>query len=162
MSAMLYAALCLALGQAPDETAMRVDWSVAVGAHGAIADARRDYVRAVNAGQATAESLYTRDALGNDGGSGPMAARAAAFVARLHALAADRPAATITLVPHRFAHAENMGSETGTFVETRSRAGRSEIVEGLYVAVYSRGPDGRWRIAMEVRTTGSRAPLAVW
>src|SRR6185437_5921334 len=49
--------------QLPEDPSMRVDWSTAVGADSAIADVRRDYVRAVNSGDGLPESLFTADAL---------------------------------------------------------------------------------------------------
>ena len=62
MPFLLHVALGLVL-QTPEDAAMRVDWSAAVGADTAIADVRRDYVRAVNSGSGLPESIFTQDAL---------------------------------------------------------------------------------------------------
>jgi hypothetical protein len=32
----------------------------------------------------------------------------------------------------------------------------------VYVTIYSRADDGRWRIALEIRTTGRAPALGVW
>jgi ketosteroid isomerase-like protein len=158
---MLCAALCLALGPAPSDNLMHVDWSTAAGVDTAIADVRRDYVTAINAHDARAEAFYAADAVGALS-SGPIVNGAPALTARLRtALDANLQDVTITLTPQRFVIDGATGSETGTFVETTSAA-QGRTVEGVYVTIYSRGADGQWRIAMEVRTTGSRTPLAVW
>lgn len=159
---MLCAALCLALGPAPSDNVMHVDWSTAAGVDTAIADVRRDYVTAVNAHDARAEAFYAPDAVAALS-SGSIVNGAPALTARLRtALDADLPGVTITLTPQRFVIDGATGSETGTFVETTAATPPGRAVEGVYVTIYSRGADGQWRIAMEVRTTGSRTPLAVW
>jgi ketosteroid isomerase-like protein len=160
MTFLLSAAMCLAL-QSPEDPAMRVDWSTAVGADSAIADVRRDYVRAVNSGEGLPESFFTADALATRG-TGPMLAGPAALAAPSRAVPADGNRITLTLVPRHYAISGDKGAETGTFVETVPDGRRVDSVEGLYVTIYSRTPDGRWQIAMEVRATGSRAPIAVW
>jgi ketosteroid isomerase-like protein len=160
MPFLLHAALCFAL-QTADDAAMRVDWSAAVGADSAIADVRRDYVRAVNSGEGLPESFFTSDALAARG-TGPMIAGAAALAAPSRAVAADGSRITLTLVPRRYAISGDKGAETGTFLETVTDGRRVDSVEGLYVTIYSKTPDGRWQIAMEVRATGSRAPVAAW
>jgi ketosteroid isomerase-like protein len=129
----LCAALCLALGSAQSEGVMRVDWSSAMGADSEVAAARRDFVAAVNAGDPAAESFYAPDAV---------------------AMTLDRAHRTFTLVPRRFDVGKDIGSETGTYVETRSEGAEHTTVEGLYVTIYTRGRDDRWRVAMEVWTTG--------
>jgi hypothetical protein len=63
-------------------------------------------------------------------------------------------ARTLTLVPRRFDVGKDTAAETGTYTEGRADAGTT-TVEGLYVTVYRRGADNRWRVAMEVWTTGS-------
>jgi ketosteroid isomerase-like protein len=154
------AAFCLASWMAPASTDLiRVDWSVASNADTPIAAVRREYVTAVNARAASVGALYTTDALGifTDG-------------ERAEAVAGRQPstndpgegAATVTLVPRRFVISGDTGSETGTFVETLRAPERSMTVEGMYVTIYARDADGRWRIAMEVRTRGGRQPLAAW
>ena len=160
MSIVLHTALCLAL-QIPGDAAMRVDWSAALGSDTAIADLRRDYVRAVNSGQGLPESFFTADALAAKG-AGPFLAGAAALAAPSRAAAPDGNRITLTLVPRRYAISGDKGAETGTFVETVTDGRRVDSVEGLYVTIYSRTPDGRWQIAMEVRATGSRPAVAAW
>jgi len=91
-----------------------------------------------------------------------MLAGPAALAAPSRAVPADGNRITLTLVPRHYAISGDKGAETGTFVETVSDGRRVDSVEGLYVTIYSRTPDGRWQIAMEVRATGSRAPIAVW
>jgi ketosteroid isomerase-like protein len=160
MSIVLHTALCLALQTAGDG-AMRVDWSATVGADTAIANVRRDYVRAVNSGAGLPESFFTADALAARG-TGSVLAGAAALAAPSRAVPAEGNRITLTLVPRRYAISGDKGAETGTFVETVSDGRRVDSVEGLYVTIYSRTPEGRWQIAMEVRATGSRSPIAVW
>ena len=160
MSIVLHTALCLALQMAGD-AAMRVDWSTAVGSDSAIADVRREYVRAVNSGRGLPESFFTNDALAARG-AGPFLAGAAALAAPSHAASADGSRITLTLVPRRYRINGDKGAETGTFIETVSDGGQVDSVEGLYVTIYSRTADGRWQIAMEVRATGTRAPIAAW
>ena len=130
---LLSAALCLVLNQAQSESPVRVDWSAAKGVDTEVAAARRELVRALNAGDPGSDSFYTADALG---------------------MTPDRTHAALTLVPRTFDVGKDTASETGTYVETRSD-GAKETVEGLYVTIYSRGSDQRWRVAMEVWTTGS-------
>jgi ketosteroid isomerase-like protein len=128
----LCAALWLALNTAQSEPTIRVDWSAAAGADSDVAAARRDFVRAVNAGDPAAESFYMTDAVG---------------------ITPDRARATLTLVPRRFDVGKDTAAETGTYTE--ARADGAKTVEGLYVTVYTRGADNRWRVAMEVWSTGS-------
>jgi ketosteroid isomerase-like protein len=159
---MLCAALFLVLGPPPSDNVMHVDWSTAAGVESAIADVRRNYVTAINARDVKAEAFYAPDAVAALS-SGSIVNGAPALAERLRtALDADRPGVTITLTPRRFVIDGATGSETGTFIETISDAAQSRTVEGVYVTIYSRGADGQWRIAMEVRTTGSRPPLAIW
>lgn len=160
MSIVLHTALCLALQTAGD-AAMRVDWSTAVGSDSAIAEVRREYVRAVNSGQGLPESFFTDDALAARG-AGPFLTGAAALAAPSHAVSADGNHITLTLVPRRYAINGDKGAETGTFIETLTDGRQVNSVEGLYVTIYSRSADGRWQIAMEVRATGSRPPVASW
>jgi uncharacterized protein (TIGR02246 family) len=157
---MLCAALFLVLGPAPSDNVMNVDWSAAAGVDSAIADVRRNYVTAINARDAKAEAFYAADAVAALS-SGPIVSGAPALAERVRtALDREPQGVTITLMPRRFIIDGATGSETGTFVETDSVQNRT--VEGVYVTIYSRSTDGQWRIAMEVRTTGSRPPLAVW
>jgi len=72
-------------------------------------------------------------------------------------------AGTLILTPARFDPSGEIRTETGTTVETsRNDGARSTTVTGAYVVVYSRQPDGDWRIAMELRTTGRQTALVDW
>ena len=158
---LLYAAFCLTLWNAPASTStIRVDWSAASGVDAPIANVRRDYVTAFNARREAMEAMYTADALAilADGAH----VDAAGAAARQTNTAAAVPSVTVTLVPRKFVVSGETGSEEGTFVETSDMPDRPATVEGLYVTIYARGADGRWRIAMEVRTRGGRPPLATW
>lgn len=130
---LLCAALCLTLGSPQSDVVMRVDWSTAMGAGSQVAAARRAFVAAVNAGDPSADAFYAPDVV---------------------AMTLDRAHRTFTLVPRRFDVGKDTASETGTYVETRSEGMQSATVEGLYVTIYTRGRDERWRVAMEVWTTG--------
>ena len=72
-------------------------------------------------------------------------------------------AGTLTLTPARFDSSGEIRSETGTTSETsRNDGAPSTVVTGAYVVIYSRQPDGEWRIAMELRTTGRQTSLVDW
>jgi uncharacterized protein (TIGR02246 family) len=160
----LCAALFVAVTAAAEPaTVLVVDWSAADGGDTEIAAVRREYVEAVNARDADRVStLYMSDAraIFSEGG---LLRGAVELERRLEAgFAAVASATTITLTPTRFAISGDVGSETGTFNETMRAGGREATVEGVYVAIYSRGVDGRWRIAMEVRTTGPHPAIGLW
>jgi ketosteroid isomerase-like protein len=139
---------------------LRVDWSRALPGDPDLAALRREYASAVNARDARrASDLYTNDALAMLG-DGRVVRGAEAIGARLGAL--NSPGAVVTLLPQRFSSAATVASETGTFTEALVGREGATTVEGVYVAVYSRHPGGRWRIALEVRTTGRSPALAVW
>jgi hypothetical protein len=128
------AALWLALNSVQGgPAAIHVDWSAAVGADSDVAATRRELVRALNERDPAVESFYLADAIG---------------------IMPDRSAASLTLFPRKFESGSQLASETGTYIETRSAGGGADV-EGLYVTVYARGTDNRWRIALEVWTTGS-------
>jgi ketosteroid isomerase-like protein len=151
------AAVWLALWGAPSSAGViNVDWSRAVGADAPIAAVRREYATVFNTHSTGLRNLYTADAVGifADG----------ADVARARSRPLDEASApvTVTLVPGRFVVEGDTGSESGVFTEMAEGDGESARVDGMYVTIYSRGADGRWRIAMEVRTRGGRPPLARW
>ena len=128
------AALWLALNAVQGTpAAIQVDWSAAVGADSDVAATRRELVRALNERDPSAESFYLADAIG---------------------ITPDRTSGSLRLFPRKFETSSELASETGTYIETRGE-GTSASVEGLYVTVYARGADNRWRIALEVWTTGS-------
>ncbi len=151
------AAVWLALWSAPSSAGViDVDWSKAVGADAPIAAVRREYADVFNNHSGVLRSLYTADAVGIfvDG----------ADVARASSRPLDEAPApvTVTLVPRRFVVQGDTGSESGVFTEMAAGEGQPARVEGMYVTIYSRGADGHWRIAMEVRTRGGKPPLARW
>ena len=155
----LLVAACLALQAAAQSgDVVRIDWSRVTDRNTDLAAVRDEYVAAINARDAgSASDLYAPDALALYGDADVLRG-SSALAGRLRDGSA--PAArTITLMPHKFSVSTDVGSETGTFVVTAADP-NTQPVEGAYVAVYSRGADGRWRIAMEVRTAG--AADGVW
>jgi uncharacterized protein (TIGR02246 family) len=140
---------------------MRADTAAAPEPAREIAAIRAEYVAAVNGRQADALSaLYAPDAVVvlADGARLNGSAAVKQHIAR--SLAGAR-AATVTLVPQRFeiAGSGELGAESGTFLEA---AADGPAVTGAYVTIYTRAQDGRWRIAMEVRTTGAQPPSVIW
>jgi ketosteroid isomerase-like protein len=55
-----------------------------------------------------------------------------------------------------------VGAESGTFVESAASGDNGAIATGAYVTIYTRIADGRWRIAIDVRTTGAHPPAVAW
>ena len=157
----LYAALLLTLLRSePNAPMLRVDWTYAQPANSEIAALRGEYATAVNLGDVDrASSLYTADAL-TVLCDGTVVRGAAAVGARINERAHKH--AAVTLMPRRFSYAANVASETGSFVETLEGPSSHTTVEGVYVTIYSRADDGRWRIALEIRTTGRAPALGVW
>jgi uncharacterized protein (TIGR02246 family) len=140
---------------------MRVDASVAGESASELTAVRADYVALVNSGDAARlTSLYTADALITlgDGSRLSGTAEIAQHFARTFEPAARR--AMVTLVPQRIeiGGAGELGAESGTFLE----AADGSLVSGAYVTIYSRGGDGRWRIVIDVRTTGAQLPAVTW
>lgn len=143
----------------PESEILRIDWSRAVGEPELVA-LRREYASAVNARDVQrASGLYTKDALAILG-DGRVVRGADAIGSRLSA--PNSPGAVVTLLPQRFSSLSDVASETGTFTESLADWSETAPVEGVYVTVYSRAADGRWRIALEIRTTGRSRSLAVW
>ena len=129
-----------------------------------ITQARDEYVAAVNAGEPNKIApLYTEDALLIPGKG--VFLRGKAEVARYFADALHQSPAggLVTITPLAVTTTGNLGSETGSFEESgMTPTGASFQVTGVYVIIYSRGDDGRWRIAMEVRTSGHSSTLVQW
>ena len=154
------AALFLALLPAmAAQDVVRIDLSSAVSSETDLEALRQQYAAAVNSRdvQRTA-SLYASDALATFDG---IVLRGPDAIA--HRIGqASTPGAVITLLPRHFSSSSAVASETGTFVETRPGPDGTISVEGVYVTVYSRAADGHWRIAMEVRATGSALSTGVW
>jgi ketosteroid isomerase-like protein len=160
MQTLLFAAWLAAAVSAPSVEAVRIDWSHVTDRNADLAAVRGEYVAAINAKDARgASAVYTPDALALFGDA-TLVKGAAALAERLQE-GVDGSGAIITLTPRRFSVSEDLGSEIGTFTVTASK-GDAPVVEGAYVAVYSRSRDGRWRIAMEVRTNGREVAAAVW
>ena len=129
-----------------------------------IVQARNQYVAAVNAAEPDKIApLYAGDALVilSEG----VVLRGKTEVARyfadvLHQSTAD---GAVTITPLAATTAGNLGSETGSFEESRTTSTGTRVqVTGVYVIIYTRGADGRWRIAMEVRTSGDSRALVQW
>ena len=129
-----------------------------------IAQARDEYVAAVNAGEPDKIApLYADDALVIP--SEGVVLRGKTEVSRYFADALRQSTAggAVTITPLAVTTAGNLGSETGSFEESSTTSTGSRVqVTGVYVIIYTRGADGRWRIAMEVRTSGDSRTLVQW
>jgi uncharacterized protein (TIGR02246 family) len=144
------------------QTTFRVDQKALEAADGELAALRLEYAAAANAGDAARLSrLYASDAIAvwNDG----VLLRGPAEIQRYSsdALSSVPSGASVTLTPTRFKADERMASETGTFAEAPS-ANDQPTATGVYVAIYTRGADGVWRISMEVRSRGRDKQVVRW
>jgi uncharacterized protein (TIGR02246 family) len=144
------------------QATFRVDSKAVEAADSELAALRLEYAAAANAGDANRLSrLYAADAIAvwTDG----VLLRGAAEIQRYssEALSAVPRGATVTLTPTRFEAEGRMASETGTFSELQGAEGQAGAT-GVYVAIYSRGTDGVWRIAMEVRSRGRDKQVVRW
>jgi uncharacterized protein (TIGR02246 family) len=147
---------------AAGQTTFRVESQVLEAADRELAALRLEYAAAANAGDATRLSrLYTSDAIAvwTDG----VLLRGSAEIQQYsnEALSSVPNGATVTLKPMRLQADERMASETGTFSEAQSTNGQPATT-GVYVAIYTRSPDGAWRIAMEVRSRGRDKQVVRW
>lgn len=148
--------------EATAQTTFRIDSRSMSPADGELAALRVEYAAAATAGDGRRLSaLYAEDAIAvpREGVilRGPSEIRQYSD----EAFSSVPAGATVTLTPQRFQTHGGMASETGTFAETRP--GESEpSATGVYVAIYTRGADGVWRIAMEVRTRGRDKPAVRW
>ena len=159
-AALFLSALLPAPAEKTETDVLRVDWSHAQPGDPDLAALRREYASAVNARDVRrASELYTHDALAILG-DGRVVRGAEAIGVRLGT--PNNQNAVVTLLPQRFSSAAGVASETGTFTESLVGADPSTTIEGVYVTVYSRDSAGRWRIALEVRTTGRSPALTVW
>lgn len=145
------------------QTTFRVqgDPKASAAVDGELAALRLEYAAAANAGDARRLSaLYADDAIAvpRDG----VLLRGAGEIQRYsqEALSAAGGAATVTFTPTHVDARGTVASETGTFSETR--ADGAPGATGVYVAIYTRGTDRVWRIAMEVRTRGRDQPAVRW
>lgn len=147
---------------AAGQTTFRVESQVLEAADRELAALRLEYAAAANAGDGTRLSrLYAPDAIAvwTDG----VLLRGSAEIQQYsnEALSSVPNGATVTLKPMRLQADERMASETGTFSEAQSTNGQPATT-GVYVAIYTRGPDGAWRIAMEVRSRGRDKQVVRW
>lgn len=121
-----------------------------------IRQVRDEYVSAVNAREAEQIALlYTDDAvvIPSEG----VFLRGKAEITRyfVDTLGGAHGADVVMMTPLAVTTGGTLGSESGSFEESRTTpAGTRVHVTGLYVIIYSRGADDRWRIVMEVRTRG--------
>jgi len=144
------------------QATFRVDSNAVEAADSELAALRLEYAAAANAGDANRLSrLYASDAIAvwTDG----VLLRGAAEIQRYstEALSSVPTGASVTLIPKRFETKGRMASETGTFSEMQSADGQPGAT-GVYVAIYTRGVDGAWRIAMEVRSRGRDKQVVRW
>lgn len=156
------AAALVCPSRAAAQTTFRVDSHAVEAADRELAALRLEYAAAANAGDANRLSrLYASDAIAlwSDG----MLLRGAAEIQRYssEALSSVPDGASVTLTPKRFETAGQMASETGTFSEAQTADGQPGAT-GVYVAIYTRGADGVWRIAMEVRSRGRDRQVVRW
>ncbi len=144
----------IALGIAAQSgVVLKIDWSRAPHPDAELAAVRGEYVDAINARDANrAAALYAPDALTIVGGATVL--RGAEAVGSRLRDGFGAANANVTLMPLAFSIVDRVGSETGTYTVNGATAG-APAFEGVYVTIYSRGTDGRWRIAMEVRTPTS-------
>ncbi len=156
----LFPAVCLSvITAAQPGVQVRMDWSQTAERQAELAAVRSEYIEAVNEGDAQrAAEVYSTDALAVIGDSEILRGEAAVAQHLRNALATS--SASVTLVPRTFSKSGRLGSETGTY--TIAGAGTARPIEGVYVTVYARGADGRWRIAMEVRTDGRGKGSNLW
>jgi uncharacterized protein (TIGR02246 family) len=130
-----------------------------------IAQAREAYLAAANSRDAEKiADLYAEDAVLIPGDG--IELRGRTEIAKHFAGAFEQSGGTGTAVSIHCVRAESeadYGSETGRFEEVEtSAAGAETRVSGVYVIIYTRGPDDRWRVAIEVRSHGNQQPLINW
>jgi uncharacterized protein (TIGR02246 family) len=159
LGALLFIATALLPAQAAAQGSVRLaSGGVAQDAR-EIADVRAAYIAAVNEHDATRLArLYAPDAIAilADG----VVRRGRADVTEYFRNALSTDDGDVIVSPSRFVAGVNVASETGSFVEVAGSGGRRAT--GAYVTIYTRGADGRWRIAMDVRTRGRDATIVRW
>jgi uncharacterized protein (TIGR02246 family) len=150
----LLAGLALLPGAVHAQSRVHVDTSAVSHGDPELGAVRAAYAEAANAADASRlAALYTPDAIAllDDGAL----LRGAAQILKQH----EAPAGTtLTFSPRELRRDATIASEVGTFSEA-SEAG-AVPVSGVYVAIYTRGGDGAWRIAMEIRARGRDKQLA--
>jgi ketosteroid isomerase-like protein len=150
----LLAALALGSEVVHAQSRVDVDTSALSHADAELGAVRTAYAAAASTGDATGLSaLYAPDAIALlDGGA---LLRGAGEIVKRHEASGG---ATLTLAPRELRRAGTIASEVGTFSEAADRG--ATPVSGVYVTIYTRGTDGVWRIAMEVRARGREQQLA--
>jgi ketosteroid isomerase-like protein len=144
------------------QVVMRVEARTADGADRELTITRSEYAALLNGRDvAGVSSLYTPDALVvlSDGERLSGAGEIERHFSRL--LQSGVRPASVRLTPQRFETGASgeLGAESGTFEEA---ADGGPVVTGAYVTIYTRGADGQWRIAIDVRTTGAQQPAIIW
>jgi ketosteroid isomerase-like protein len=150
----LLAALALVPGAVHAQSRVQIDTSAVSHGDAELGAVRAAYAAAANAADTgRLASLYAADAIAllDDGAL----LRGATQILKRH----ESPAgATLTFSPRELRREGTIASEVGTFSEASEAGGAP--VSGVYVAIYTRGADGAWRIAMEVRARGRDKQLA--
>jgi ketosteroid isomerase-like protein len=166
-NALILTAATLVCGSAPAASAQVVTRTGPATEHAGSSDIallRDAYVAAINAGDMKAvAALYADDAVlvPSDGVALRGHAEIATYLARTLGVRDSTRAVTITCLKSE--SGEKLGSETGRFEEAQmTAAGTLTRVTGVYVIIYSRGADGAWRVAIEVRTRGGKDALVDW
>lgn len=144
------------------QVVMRVEVRSVDGAERELTITRGEYAALLNGRDvAGVSSLYTADALLvlSDGERLSGATEIERHFTKV--LQSGVRSATVKLTPQRFEVVTSgaLGAESGTFEEA---ADGGPVVTGAYVTIYSRGADGQWRIAIDVRTTGGQPPTVFW
>jgi uncharacterized protein (TIGR02246 family) len=79
------------------------------------------------------------------------------------ASAGDQPLPEVTLTSVSAESRNGFGSETGQFEErVTSSEGTVTRVTGVYLTIYRRDDEGRWRVAIAIRSRGDQQPLGLW
>jgi uncharacterized protein (TIGR02246 family) len=74
-----------------------------------------------------------------------------------------QPLPVVTLTGVRAESRNGFGSETGQFEErVTSSEGTVSQVTGVYLTIYRRDDEGRWRVAIAIRSRGDQQPLGLW
>lgn len=152
-------ATALLPAQAAAQGSVRLASRVAAPDAREIADVRAAYIAAVNDHDAAGLArLYAPDAIAilADG----VLRRGRADVTDYFRNAVSNDGGDVIVTPSRFVAGSNVASETGSFVEVAGSGERRAT--GAYVTIYTRGADGRWRIAMDVRTHGRDPMIVRW
>jgi uncharacterized protein (TIGR02246 family) len=77
--------------------------------------------------------------------------------------AGDQPLPDVTLTSTRAESRNGFGSESGQFEErVTSSEGVVTRVTGVYLTIYRRDVEGRWRVAIAIRSRGDQQPLGLW